>query len=484
MNDELIDRLRRTMHHEAEAIRPSARSYLAAHDPAPARLRRTRPAWPLAAAIAAATAAAVALIAVNLAGGGHSVRVGNGVTPAAAGSTSASRSSTTAPSPTAAAVSPTTLPVGAARPAATVPSATTGTAPPPPPLPTSFAPVAVTFVSPSEGWTLGTAPCAAGRCLMMARTSDAGTTWRQANAPDAGNVGGLSVSDLSVRFADPADGWVYANRVSSPSNPSRLWSTHDGGMSWQPVDLGVLAGGTITELEAAGHLVQLAVMSERDGSLHVEASPIGVDDWMDVRTGVPVGAGPVPSTQLVLQGTSGWVIQNDRTVVGGAHSTGAGRWSSWTPPCAGANGTAALAASSSADLVAVCNEGAWGPPANLPAGTASQMYPQWIFRSTDGGATFRPVKSVPAGFTAGAIATSPSPATVVLAGSTGRGASVLASFDGGLTWQTVYRNSTTTQWKDVGFTTTDQGVAVAGGPSGSVLLMTRDGGHNWQPVSL
>jgi photosystem II stability/assembly factor-like uncharacterized protein len=59
-----------------------------------------------------------------------------------------------------------------------------------------------------------------------------------------------------------------------------------------------------------------------------------------------------------------------------------------------------------------------------------------------------------------------------------------ASFDGGHTWQSVYRNGGVTAWSYLGFTTTTQGVAIGSGPSGqSVMVMTRDGGHHWAPVS-
>ena len=353
-------------------------------------------------------------------------------------------------------------------------------------IPASFQPAAVTFVSPYAGWALGTVACSAGRCLALARTDDAGFTWRSVPAPAAGDLANAPPADLSVRFADAGDGWIYVTSPASASNPSRLWSTHDGGQTWRPVTLPVLARGTIEELEAANHLVQMAVMSATDDTIHIETSSVTADDWADVPTGVSFGAGPVPSTQLVLQGTAGWLVQNDRTVVGGVLTTGSGRWSAWTPPCARANGTAALAASSPTVLVAVCNEGAWGPPGNLPAGVTSTPSRQWIFRSTDGGVSFQAVKAVPAdptGFTADLIAASPSPATVVLGGSAGGNHVMLTSSDGGTTWRISYQASTVTQWKDLGFTTTTQGVAIGTSSSGSVLLMTRDGGQHWSPVS-
>jgi photosystem II stability/assembly factor-like uncharacterized protein len=474
MNEQLIERLRRTLQHEAAAVRPSHESYLGP-TPVSSPRRRPRAVWPLALVTAAAVAAAVALVAVNLTGGGGGPRVHIGDTIAPAGGTLATTPTSVVATPTTA----TRVPI-AGPPAASPPSSAVVTVPPLS-VPAGFQPAAVTFVSPDEGWALGTAPCAAGRCLTLARTFDAGNTWGTVDAPDAGNVSTASQAQISVRFADPSDGWVY---VTGQSGLSRLWSTHDGGQSWRPVSLSVLTGGSVEDLEAANHLVQVAVLSGHDGTVHIETSPVTDDKWADVSSGVSMGAGPVPATQLVLQGTSGWVVQNDRIVVGGARSTGAGHWSQWTPPCAKANGTADLAASSSADLVALCNEGAWGAPSNIPSQGTAGPYPQWLFRSTDGGNSFQAVRAVPAGFMGNLIATSPTPSTVVLAGyAASDSASILASSDGGVTWHTAYAGSSPVQWKDLGFTTTTQGVAIASGSSGSVLLMTRDGGQHWAPVS-
>ncbi len=73
----------------------------------------------------------------------------------------------------------------------------------------------------------------------------------------------------------------------------------------------------------------------------------------------------------------------------------------------------------------------------------------------------------------------------MVAGSTSDGSAVLlATFDTGATWATVKQGGEG-RWTDVGFTSTDQGVAVdipSDAPAGA-LFMTLDGGHTWNAVA-
>jgi hypothetical protein len=310
----------------------------------------------------------------------------------------------------------------------------------------------------------------------MARTSDAGRTWSGAPAP-AATVRSVPYpfQAFSVRFANQLDGWVYA------TDPGRLWSTHDGGRSWHQVVLpGLSPEASLLGMEAAAGRVNVAMVPGNTTTVHLEVSPVANDAWSDADSGVPVGAGPVPSTQLVLQQTRGWLLQNDRTVIGGSQLKAAGRWTTWTPPCQTANGTAALTASTPSNLMAVCGEGEWGPARNLPAGAGTASPSTWLFQSSDGGASFRAVGPVPLASGSHVVA-SPAPPTVVVGGST---PALYATFDGGHTWQMVYQGAPGSSWSYLSFTTLTQGVAITSTPSGrSSMLMTRDGGHSWAPGS-
>jgi hypothetical protein len=236
-------------------------------------------------------------------------------------------------------------------------------------VPAGFAPNSVSFVSASAGWVLGDMACGATTCLALFRTSDGGHTWVAAPAPPADfsastipqpHDGRTGVSQ--VRFSDTQDGWAF--------DPD-LWSTHDGGAHWARSNLGI-----VTSLEAANGAVH-AVAVDMSDTMSIESSPTTRDAWTPTGS-LQLGAGPVPAPSLVLHGATGWAIENDRTVVDGARLV-SGHWASWTPPCSTTGGTAVLGAATASALVAVCQQGNWGPPAP-PVVRA--------YFSTNGGATF------------------------------------------------------------------------------------------------
>jgi hypothetical protein len=334
------------------------------------------------------------------------------------------------------------------------------------PLPAgTFSVSSVTFVSPEEGWVLGGQHCNGSfLCLGLMRTENDGKTWTSVTPPPTHlnyieqTSGGVS----QVRFANSQDGWAF---------DPELWTTHNGGATWSQIVLpGVSADAIVASLETADGVVQAAVLNQAS-TVQIETSPVGADDWRVSPTTVEFGAGPAPMPQLVLQGSLGWLLEDDRTVIGGARLIN-GQWVAWQPPCLNVNGPALLDASSAQYLVAVCDQGEWGPAS--PAGVHAYV-------STDGGVSFGlPTTSVPS---YGSLA-SPTPGVLVLAG----GAGLLATFDGGATWTTVCTAPIDTWVQYIGFETSTQGVAIAMNSAGVIpigsLLMTFDGGHDWSPVTL
>jgi hypothetical protein len=262
-----------------------------------------------------------------------------------------------------------------------------------------------------------------------------------------------------LRFADARNGWAFG---------PDLWATHDGGATWARLTIpGLPADAAIFALASAHGTVHAVVLDGQD--YRVASSPVGADDFRLSAARVPVGGGPVPLVQLVLSGAAGWLIENDRIVVGGARLVN-GAWATWQPPCADVVGPAFLAASSPTDLAAACDVGLLGTP------TGDHLYV-----SHDGGSTFVELgAAVP--LPAPAQVASASPSVIVVGGRDATGAVLVATFDGGRTWAIVARLGAVTI-SDLGFTTAAQGVVITAPADGPArLLMTRDGGHTWRAV--
>jgi len=391
------------------------------------------------------------------------MRPGNGQSSAGApgASVSASHSASAVPSVAASAMPSV---------AASVAPTTTAGSPAGGPVPAGLQVSSVTFASPDLGWALGTAPCTAAPCTSIVRTADGGLTWVGIPAPVAplvpADIGAQAEAGSGVgglRFADPLDGWAFG---------PDLWATHDGGSSWRRLTIPGAASATVVALEASGGAVQAVLFDQ--SVVRIASSPVGSDNWRLSSVSVPIGAGPVAAAQLVLAGADGWLLEVDRTVVGGARLSG-GTWAAWTPPCVNLTGPAVLAASSPTELVAACDVGLWSTPKG-----------EHLYVSHDGGATFAPAGTRPPISGAGGVA-STGASSIFLTGTTAQGSAIVRSSDGGQTWQTALEtgNATITY---LGFTTSAQGVAltIAAGGSGSSpggnLLMTRDGGQTWRQV--
>jgi photosystem II stability/assembly factor-like uncharacterized protein len=352
-----------------------------------------------------------------------------------------------------------------AAPSNTPPAASTSPVPPATPGASApllgLSPVSVTFVSADVGWVLGTGMCSGAPCAAIAQTVDGGRTWAAAPAPAAPifpSPSNVTPGISRLRFADARNGWAFG---------PDLWATHDGGATWARLAIpGLPAGAAIVALEAANGTVHAVLLDGSDN--RVASSPVGADDWSLSPVRVPVGAGPVPAVQLVLSGAAGWLLENDRTVVGGARLVN-GAWVTWQPPCADVVGPAFLAASGPTELAAACDVGLWGNPGG-----------DHLYLSHDGGSTFvESATAVPLQMPVQVAAASPS--VIVVGGNDATKAVLVATFDGGRTWTTVARLGAV-EIVDLGFTTATQGVVITASAGQANLLMTRDGGRTWQAV--
>ena len=206
--------------------------------------------------------------------------------------------------------------------------------------------------------------------------------------------------------------------------------------------------------------------------VEILSSPVGVSAWQRLGGPYELGAGPVPSGEIVLQGHAGWFVQNDRVVVSGGRHQPSGAWGSWRPPCSSAGGPVLVAAPTASQVDAVCTEGVW----------TGQRTSVDLLRSTNGGTSFSPSRVVPvaaADLTA-ATGTSTLAIGAQVNGTGSADVTLEMTFDNGASWRSVYRNAGS-GWLELGFTTPSQGVAIVLGAQGhlNTMLFTRDGGRHW-----
>lgn len=324
------------------------------------------------------------------------------------------------------------------------------------PVPRGFQPVSMTFVSASEGWVLGTAPCAQQPCTSVVRTTDGGRSWIGIPAPRYP----LAATDLQrglrgIRFADPLDGFAFG---------SQLWATHDGGATWRHVWL----PGSIGDLETAGGVVYAAVVTGAN-AVTIYQSPATGGRWTPVP-GLPAGVpGDAWLGMITLHGPAAWIILGDRLY---ASPTGQ-NWVREPVTCGSGYAMASAAAYSTQQLTLLCV----GEPAMGSAGKV-------LLASGDGGARFTREGAPPLGGDNFDQLAQPGAGHVFIA--TSSGATWLdVSGNGGRTWSQALRLlDGGLGWSDFGFTTPTQGAAIEGSPAqGSRMYLTWDAGLAWHPVT-
>jgi hypothetical protein len=357
-----------------------------------------------------------------------------------------------------------------------------------------FRPVSVSFVSQSMGWALGAAPCGARACPALVMTVDGGGSWTSTALPH-GFVSGADstvahelatltdLSNVNVLFADSRNGWIFGTLSARNATRPVLWSTHDGGAIWHREQLG-WAQGAVFDLAASDGTVQLLAPNKRFG-VTIESSPVARDEWRvtnDVGLGEPAGGGP-SSGAFILEGSNGWLVEgNDRGTTGSARLASDGRWTRWTPPCSSVGHSFAIpAASSRLDLVALCTIGGFAYPVSKSAPPGATLGSEWLYRSTDGGATFTAGPEVrPATAFYGPIFTSTVPGVIFLTRDIDGIDVLVGSFDGGAHWSDVYDGYVTY----VDFMNASRGIGLVRSANGTPsMIMTTDGGKQWRPVT-
>lgn len=344
-------------------------------------------------------------------------------------------------------------------------AAAPGTGPTGGPVPRGFRPLSATFVSAAQGWVLGTAPCSSAPCTSVLRTRNGGGHWRGVPAPRAT----LTVSGdparaqvRAIRFADPADGWVFGRQ---------LWSTHDGGAHWHR--LATPGGRPVADLEAGGGSVYLVSDPCTPGgrcatTTAVYAAAAGSDAFRKLAT-VPVaaGSGASPLPGLVVTGSTWWVAMP------GATYRGAGRAAPRRLPAACPPGYPGvrLAAADATHVDALC----------LGSGGAGSI--RAVLRgSTDGGLHWRTSgRATRLMSDVGPISDNGHGVLIVPESS---GASAIArTTDDGVSFHRAQLSAPSggIPWTDAGFTTPTQAVAVL---QGRAVYLSTDAGAAWRQLDL
>jgi photosystem II stability/assembly factor-like uncharacterized protein len=307
------------------------------------------------------------------------------------------------------------------------------------PVPPGFGPESFTAIGEYTWWLLGPAPCSSPPCTSIVRTLDGGRSFVGIPAPRTSQVSQL-------RFEDDLNGFAY---------DPQLWSTHDGGAHWRRVPL----PGTATELAASDGWVYAIVWS--GGQARLWHSPAGADRWSVLpAAGHALSGLWVQGPDVLLQSGDG--ASNQLFVSG---DRGAAFVAYPVPP--------SVACQFESPALPVV----WG---HCSTGMLSSTW-----RSRDGGRTFAPA----AGGAAGPVLPNSAAFAAASADTAVAGYQKLyRTTDGGASWRPVPGLGAISHWQYLGFTDPTHGVAIGYAGTETArherLYYTTDGGASYHLVAI
>jgi hypothetical protein len=373
-------------------------------------------------------------------------------------------------------------------------STTTAGTPPPTttvsaggPLPTGFTVTDLTWVSDTQGWALGTAPCAQAPCTSVVHTLDGGQTWAGLPAPKAYLDRDPVVSGTPPCSATVAcvDGIRFANATTGYAfGISSLWLTTDGGHTWTE------RSTTPTDaLEVDGDMVVRITHSSTESPpgipYQMQATTVGSTTWHALPAPALNGDG----AELAVQGPNLYeaIVQNPAGGADDEHplfarSTDSGaQWSSFADPCG------VTPSGNEADATAISA----APGGVLAVGCTARTSGEAGFAvvSADAGAIFGPHKGnllssvAPDEYVAQISAATGQRLAVLVVDTASSTGEITVSNDAGDDW-TVTQTSPSAGGADgmgslfLGFEDATTGRAVI---MPNTVLTTTDGGGHWAP---
>lgn len=360
------------------------------------------------------------------------------------------------------ALNPTTLPAGAA-------------------LPKGFTVTDLTWVSDTQGWALGTAPCTVAPCTSVAHTDNGGLTWAGLPAPKAYLETQQPPMGCSptvpcihgIRFANAEVGYTFGT--------TSLWLTTDGGHIWTEK-----ANDSTDDLEIGnGVVVRTTPGACAPPGCHyeVQTTTVGSTTWHPLPASTVTGDG----TYLALQGPNIYVGAFGH-VAGGAQDAhtnfarsndGGADWTTFADPC----GVTATGTEADASAIGAA------PGNYLVVGCTSRPLgePGFVVVSTNGGATFGPhlgnLLRPPAN---GEYLAKISAATgqrlvalVVASDGSSVSANIAVSNDAGVTWTVTHTQALPSNDQNVVYLGFEDAVTGRAVIVSNTILTTTDGGGHW-----
>ena len=369
--------------------------------------------------------------------------------------------------------------------------------------------ISLSFPTPQQGYVLSLYDCATKTCAALRSTGNAGSSWSVVPIPsqlgrrlqlESWGTYGTTYANLTVHFANAKNGWIYGNvpapvtpTTASPNSVSRLWSTHDGGKTWQQVRLDPLSlAGGVVQMATHGAWTYLFGQS-LSGPAYLLGTRSNMDQWSNkssARMGMPAGGSQLEGS-FTFAGGNGWFVAgNDRGFNDSARLLTNGPWGAWNGPSFAKFGASFTPISAVTNRVLLAEGESAGfviPPASsVPPGWNNEA--SWLFISYDAGATFKPFRQLSSSYQKGystvpGLPAVPEPGTILLQQASNSGYHVVRSTNWGRTWRVVLDHSVS----QVIFTSRTTGFAIVQEGSSQTtfsLFRTIDAGSHWNKVSV